>query len=132
MRNLGNLSHGFMQRRWWGDEVANQIDDLLDQSFIVHFYSSQFYFQLAYEICSPLDISVFLFIFRYFTIILETTGNRDVLGNITGLRTFRVLRALKTVSIVPGLTIYDNLSNLILKQSERSSLAIEVNQSFFS
>ena len=39
---------------------------------------------------------------RYITIILEVTGNNDVLGNITGLRTFRVLRALKTVSIVPG------------------------------
>ena len=29
-------------------------------------------------------------------------GSGESLGNITGLRTFRVLRALKTVSIVPG------------------------------
>merc|ERR1712004_277283 len=39
----------------------------------------------------------------YITVIMTETGNQSLVGNISGLRTFRVLRALKTVSIVPGL-----------------------------
>ena len=30
-------------------------------------------------------------------------GNNDALGNVAALRTFRVLRALKTVAVVPGM-----------------------------
>lgn len=38
----------------------------------------------------------------YVTLVIEL-GNFNVqLGNLAGLRTFRVLRALKTVSIMPG------------------------------
>lgn len=38
----------------------------------------------------------------YVTLVIEL-GDMDVqLGNLAGLRTFRVLRALKTVSIMPG------------------------------
>jgi len=38
----------------------------------------------------------------YVTLVIEL-GDFDVeLGNLAGLRTFRVLRALKTVSIMPG------------------------------
>lgn len=29
-------------------------------------------------------------------------GGSDALGNVAALRTFRVLRALKTVAVVPG------------------------------
>ncbi len=36
------------------------------------------------------------------TIILEKSGQADAIGNISGLRTFRVLRAFKTISIIPG------------------------------
>ncbi|KAK7492644.1 hypothetical protein BaRGS_00016123 [Batillaria attramentaria] len=39
------------------------------------------------------------------TLILESTEYSSDVGNINGLRTFRVLRALKTVSIIPGLKI---------------------------
>ncbi|OAF68518.1 Sodium channel protein type 4 subunit alpha B [Intoshia linei] len=39
----------------------------------------------------------------YIVIVFEVIGNQKSLGNITGLRTFRVLRAFKTFSIVPGL-----------------------------
>jgi hypothetical protein len=39
----------------------------------------------------------------YLTIILNAIGSADGIGNIAGLRTFRVLRAFKTISIVPGL-----------------------------
>lgn len=46
----------------------------------------------------------FLFVFRYINITLELAlgGGSSAVGNIQGLRTFRVLRALKTVSIIPG------------------------------
>jgi hypothetical protein len=30
----------------------------------------------------------------------------EELGNLSALRTFRVLRALKTVAVVPGMLIY--------------------------
>ena len=41
--------------------------------------------------------------FRYLTLSIElATGSKDAIGNISGLRTFRVLRALRTVSIIPG------------------------------
>ena len=46
----------------------------------------------------------------YVTLIIEL-GEFDVqLGNLAGLRTFRVLRALKTVSIMPGMSMCTNLN----------------------
>ena len=46
---------------------------------------------------------VFYSCFSYLTLFIEVaTGSKDAFGNISGLRTFRVLRALRTVSIVPG------------------------------
>nr|UIX25865.1 voltage-gated sodium channel alpha subunit [Lymnaea stagnalis] len=39
----------------------------------------------------------------YMTIVLQLVSQEMTVGNLQGLRTFRVLRALKTVSIVPGL-----------------------------
>jgi len=38
-------------------------------------------------------------LFRYITFFVH-------LGNVSVLRTFRVLRALKTVAVVPGIYIY--------------------------
>lgn len=38
----------------------------------------------------------------YVTLIIELGKYNVELGNLAGLRTFRVLRALKTVSIMPG------------------------------
>ncbi|XP_076465332.1 sodium channel protein 1 brain-like [Babylonia areolata] len=39
----------------------------------------------------------------FMTIIIQQAGSSTSVGNMQGLRTFRVFRALKTVSIVPGL-----------------------------
>ena len=44
------------------------------------------------------NIVISLFFFRYITIIID-------LGNLAALRTFRVLRALKTVAVVPGIVL---------------------------
>ena len=49
---------------------------------------------------------------RFVTIIIQLADDSISVGNLQGLRTFRVLRALKTVSIVPGKPgdiIYANL-----------------------
>ena len=43
---------------------------------------------------------------RYITIILKQSSSSDTLDGIAVLRTFRVFRALKTVSIVPGRLIF--------------------------
>ncbi|XP_076054052.1 sodium channel protein 1 brain-like isoform X2 [Oratosquilla oratoria] len=61
----------------------------------------------------------------YFTIGIEL-GNFDLqLGNLAGLRTFRVLRALKTVSIMPGLkTIINALLNSIKQLVEVMTLTV--------
>lgn len=40
--------------------------------------------------------SIYCVLFRYLTMVVST------LGNLTALRTFRVLRALKTVAVIPG------------------------------
>lgn len=41
-----------------------------------------------------------------FVVILSGYATLTIeMGNLAGLRTFRVLRALKTVSIIPGLTL---------------------------
>ncbi|XP_014771226.1 sodium channel protein 1 brain [Octopus bimaculoides] len=47
-----------------------------------------------------LDFTVIMI--SYITLILQTI-NHKVVSDITGLRTFRVLRALRTLSIIPGL-----------------------------
>ena len=50
---------------------------------------------------------------RYCTIFISS------LGNLSVIRTLRVLRALKTVSVVPGLrTIVDSLINSIIKMRD--------------
>ena len=36
------------------------------------------------------------------TIALEQSGGQSSLGNLQGIRTFRVFRVLRTISIVPG------------------------------
>ncbi|XP_069952199.1 sodium channel protein para-like isoform X2 [Cherax quadricarinatus] len=61
----------------------------------------------------------------YVTLVIEL-GDMDVqLGNLAGLRTFRVLRALKTVSIMPGLkTIINALLNSIKQLVEVMTLTV--------
>lgn len=46
-----------------------------------------------------------LYYFRYVMLLVENLASgsgSDALGNVAALRTFRVLRALKTVAVVPG------------------------------
>ncbi|CAE1265165.1 DSC1 [Acanthosepion pharaonis] len=45
---------------------------------------------------------LFYILYRYITLLLQTINDK-VISDITGLRTFRVLRALRTLSIIPGL-----------------------------
>ncbi|CAH1797368.1 unnamed protein product [Owenia fusiformis] len=54
-------------------------------------------------------LDFFVILLGYFTMILEFSGSGEVFGgNLQGLRTFRVLRPLKTVSIIPGLKLIVN------------------------
>ena len=48
---------------------------------------------------SRLPGALLFFIYRYLTMVIKD------LGNLSALRTFRVLRALKTVAVIPGTTI---------------------------
>lgn len=51
-----------------------------------------------------MDFYIFLFcVLRYVMLLVDNYGGgSDALGNVAALRTFRVLRALKTVAVVPG------------------------------
>lgn len=59
--------------------------------------------------CRHLFINFLILIFRYVTEFVD-------LGNVSALRTFRVLRALKTISVIPGkmAIIPNNVSTLHL------------------
>ena len=50
------------------------------------------------------NFKTLFFVFRYVTIILDRTGALSKVNgaNVSGIRTFRVLRALKTLAIIPG------------------------------
>ncbi|CAL4063472.1 unnamed protein product, partial [Meganyctiphanes norvegica] len=61
----------------------------------------------------------------YVTIIIEFGEFNIDIGNLAGLRTFRVLRALKTISILPGLkTIINALLNSIKQLVEVMTLTV--------
>ncbi|XP_066950871.1 sodium channel protein 1 brain-like isoform X1 [Macrobrachium rosenbergii] len=61
----------------------------------------------------------------YVTLVIELSNWDFPVGNLAGLRTFRVLRALKTVSIMPGLkTIINALLNSIKQLVEVMTLTV--------
>ena len=52
-------------------------------------------------------------------------GGSDALGNVAALRTFRVLRALKTVAVVPGMQIYRQVLGFLATISRSIRLMTE-------
>lgn len=65
------------------------------------FFRSSFLYLLCFR--SFLDFSnVFMCVFQPFFVSYSYVTMGVDLGNLAALRTFRVLRALKTVAIVPG------------------------------
>ncbi|XP_076443937.1 sodium channel protein 1 brain-like [Babylonia areolata] len=75
--------------------VLEMVIKLLARGFIVNEYT------YLRDPWNWLDFIVILIAF--ITIIVQLADPSISVGNLTGLRTFRVLRAFKTVSIVPGL-----------------------------
>ena len=64
---------------------------------------------LAYSNAKLIELYLLMvYFFRFATILVQVAQPDVTVGNLQGLRTFRVLRALKTVSIVPGRFISTN------------------------
>lgn len=143
---LSSYGHDFTQLRFPCDERSDRrgrvsFHQTMLYDLLIRFYLSRsfrFFFLAIYTIEMCIKIIAKGFVINKYTylrnpwnwldFVVITSGYATIgleVGNLAGLRTFRVLRALKTVSIMPGLkTIINALLHSFKQLAEVMTLTI--------